>query len=113
MTTCSNCGLEIEPLEIIRVVGEDGAQHEIYVCDACIDACTPEAPGNWFILEDSGKRVRWKFWPCENCSGVYDTVTMRHVVDSDEERKMWVCPMCALELENGWAGYGYPGDLYE
>src|SRR5690348_10013765 len=106
MTACSNCGLEIESVITIRVVGEDGAQHEISVCNACIDTCTTNAPGDWFVLETSGKSVRWKFWPCENCDGVYDAMTMKNVVDSDEERKMWVCPTCAIELQGGWTDYG-------
>lgn len=110
MATCTNCGLEIEFATIIRVVGEDGAQHEITVCNACINACTPEMPCDWFLLKTSGKSVRWKFWPCENCNGVYDAVTMKYIVDSNEERKMWVCPSCSIELQGGWGSYGYIGD---
>jgi hypothetical protein len=106
MATCSNCGLEKEFATNMRVVGEDGAQHEITVCHPCITICTPEIPSDWFVLGNSGKSVRWKFWPCENCNGVYDAVTMRPIVDSDEEKKIWVCPSCALELKEGWGSYG-------
>jgi len=94
---CGNCGWKrTGVLTRMTVVTEADAMQELDVCDACIDSCTPDSPYEWIILEDTGQRVRWKHWICEECTGVFDALTMKRVASKNNEGEWrWVCPVCA------------------
>jgi hypothetical protein len=101
MSTCSNCGWEKSPNDLtsLRVVTQLGTPQEIAVCNQCIDYCTPDDPTEMFTLENTGQAVRWQYWTCDECDGVYDALTMKKVPSADhEDESCWVCPGCTRKL---------------